>query len=251
MVPRALPFDSRNPLFLLGVLVVALAYSAVGHGGASGYLALIAFTKMPPKDGATLALAINVVVAAIAFALYRRAKYFEWGLAWPLLAGSIPAAFLGGLAHLTDSVHRWVLAAVLLYAALTLMIKLPVEPDDLKKPSVGWLILTGVAIGALSGMVGVGGGIFLSPILILSGWSTAKTTASTSALFILCNSLSGLAARSISVGAVVTANWPILVIAVVGALIGSWIGAMKLSDVWLRRSLGAVMLVAVTKMIFG
>lgn len=126
--------ETNNPLFLLGVLIVALAYSAVGHGGASGYLALTAFTNMPGKDASALALAMNVAVSAIAFTLFRRAKYFDWRISWPLLLGSVPAAYIGGRLPLTDNIHEWVLATVLLYAALVLLIKLPQASDADKSP---------------------------------------------------------------------------------------------------------------------
>ena len=239
--------NAHDPLFLIGVLAVALAYSAVGHGGASGYLALLAFSTMAPKDASTLALFLNIGVSIIAFALFERAKHFEWSLAWPFLVGSIPLAFVGGSLKLSDSVHKWVLAGVLLYAAVTLLVRAPKPAKDIHPPIVPMQIGVGAAIGLLSGMVGVGGGIFLSPILLLMGWANAKKTAAVSALFILLNSAAGLLARPPSSLAIVQDYLPMLIIACVGAAAGAWSGARKMPDNAMRRTLGIAMLVAVAK----
>ena len=240
--------DIQHALLLCGLFLVAVAYSAVGHGGASGYLALLAFTAMPTKEASTLSLGMNVVVSFIAFVLFRRAKYFDWALAWPFLLGSVPMAFLGGSLKLSDSLHQWILAAVLLYAGITLLLRNPQESTDLVEVPITWRIATGVGVGLLSGMVGVGGGIFLSPLMILLKWADLKRTAAITALFILLNSVAGLAARSRSDLTTIPLHSDTLAIAIFGALLGAWLGSRKINDANLRKLLGVVLLFAVIKL---
>lgn len=237
----------HEPLFMVGTLVVAMAYSAVGHGGASGYLALMAFTAMATTDASTLALAINVAVSSISFFLFRRAKHFNWKLAWPFLLGSVPLAFVGGSLHVPDSAHKWVLAMVLLYAAIVLIVQSS-KPSNRAEPRLGLQVLIGAGIGLVSGIVGVGGGIFLSPVIMFCGWANARQTAAVSSLFILLNSIAGFAARSNTAGRIVSEHSAVLMVAVMGALVGSWVGANRIPDAGVRRLLGVVLLFAVFKL---
>ncbi len=241
--------DPHDPLFMLGALVVAVAYSAVGHGGASGYLALMAFTPMATKDASTLALAMNVAVSLVAFVLFQRSRHFSWQLAWPFLLGSVPLAFMGGSLHLPGSFHKILLAIVLLYAAIALLVKSPNSSDQRSEPKLWLQIGIGAGIGLLSGIVGVGGGIFLSPLILFFGWANAKQTAAVSALFIFFNSLAGLAARSSTLEKTVIEHSPVLAVAVLGAIVGGWIGANRMPDISVRRMLGVVLLVAVVKLL--
>ncbi len=241
--------DAEGPLFALGVLLVSLAYSAVGHGGASGYLALSTFSTMPPQVASTLALGMNLVVAGISFLAFRRARHFEARLAWPFLAGSVPLAFVGGSLRLPGKLHAYVLAATLLVAALWLIAGTRLEgrpPRPLKVPAA---VGIGAAIGLVSGMVGVGGGIFLSPLVLLAGYADAKKTASLSALFILCNSAAGLAARPPASLEVFQTHGALLAIGAVGAVGGAALGAFWMPHLVLRRTLGVVLLVAVVKLV--
>ena len=241
--------NPHDPVFLIGLLIVAVTYSSVGHGGASGYLALMAFTVLPARDASTIALTLNVGVSLIAFALFQRAKHFDWSLTWPFLLGSVPFAFLGGSLKIADKTHNLILAIVLLYAAVVLVVKAPHESDDRKELSRPICVMTGAFIGLLSGIVGVGGGIFLSPILILKGWANAKQTASVSALFILVNSCAGLAARPTSETGVVLPHLDLVAVSCLGAGIGAWIGAFRTPSPTLRRILSVVLLVAVFKLV--
>lgn len=241
--------NPHDPVFMVGALLVAVAYSAVGHGGASGYLALMAFTTMATKDASTLALAMNVAVSLIAFVLFQRARHFRWNLAWPFLLGSVPMAFIGGSLHVSGSLHKWLLAIVLLYAAIVLITQAPKPSEEPSEPNLWLQIGIGAGIGLLSGLVGVGGGIFLSPLILFFGWANAKQTAAVSSLFILLNSISGLAARSNTVGSIVSEHSVVLLVAVVGALVGSWIGANRMPDLGVRRLLGVVLLFAVVKLV--
>ncbi len=241
--------DVQHALLLVGFFAVAVGYSAVGHGGASGYLALLAFTAMPSKESSTLSLAMNVFVSLIAFLLFRRAKHFDWSLTWPFILGSVPMAFLGGSMKLSDHLHQWILGVVLLYAGITLLAKKPPESTELVPASIPWRIAAGAGIGLLSGMVGVGGGIFLSPLIILLRWGDIKKTATISALFIFLNSIAGLVARGGSSLTVIQLHSDTILVASIGALLGAWLGSHKVPDLSLRRLLGVVLLMAVIKLI--
>lgn len=241
--------NPHDLLFVLGMLIVAVAYSCVGHGGASGYLALMAFSTVAAKDASVLALALNIVVSSVAFVLFNRAKHFDWSLAWPFLAGSIPFAFLGGSLKLSDHLHKYILAAVLIYAAAVLLIGPSREVFHERGPSLPIRISAGAGIGLVSGMVGVGGGIFLSPLMLLLGWADAKRTAATSSLFILVNSIAGLAARPPSTLELVSTHSVTIVAASIGALVGAWIGSQRMPNPILRRALGVVLLAGVIKLV--
>lgn len=238
-----------DPVFILLVALVAGLYSSVGHGGASGYLALIAFTAVATKDAAILALVMNVFVATISFVAFHRAKHFSWSLTWPFLAGSIPFAFLGGLLKLPERVYAVVLALALTLAAIRLVWQpKAAKEEELKPPPVGGGVAVGTGVGLLSGMVGVGGGIFLSPVMILAKWADAKQTSATAAIFIVCNSVAGLLARPINSVLHTFTLWPVIVAGIGGAVGGSLVGANWVPKPWLRRTLSVVLIIAVVKL---
>lgn len=238
-----------EPWLYIGVFAVALGYSIVGHGGASGYLALLAFTAIPSAVGATTALVLNVFVAAIALAVFGRAKHFDWNLAWPLLLGSIPFAFLGGRLKFENGTQDLMLAAVLLYAAGVLVFIIPAKDGESQPPDRPILVGAGVGVGFLSGLVGVGGGIFLSPLMILNRWAQPHKVAALSAGFIFANSAAGLAARPVKLLQHSLVFWPLIVVGILGAIAGSYIGVRRASSLGLRRALGLVLLLAVLKLL--
>lgn len=235
------------------ILLVAAAYSLVGHGGASGYLAILAFTAVPTSVASTTALGLNVVVSLVTFLSFRRAKHFRWNLAWPFLVGSIPMAFIGGALRLESSIQNLLLGLTLAYASLVLMFgKVGAKSADetpTRHPSPILAVVAGASIGLLSGIVGVGGGIFLSPILILWRWAKPHEAASVAAVFIFANSLAGLAARPVDLWMAASVYWPLVILAVAGSIAGSWYGANRTSGVGMRRALGVVLSLAVFKLL--
>jgi uncharacterized membrane protein YfcA len=243
-----------DSIFLLGLtFFVALIYASIGHGGASGYLALLSFFSIPHEEMATSALCLNLLVSAAAFWSFSKAAYFSWRLTWPFVVSSIPAAFLGGLLKVSAQTYSFLLVGILLFAAFRLLID-PVPKSEaalLRIPSLKATLPLGAGVGALSGMVGIGGGIFLSPLMLLFHWAGAKAVAATSAFFIFVNSLAGLLGRAMRENFSVNPSpllWGMVATAFVGGILGSRLGANHFSSQWLRRTLGAVLLVAVFKL---
>src|SRR5215475_2055582 len=184
--------DPSSSLFIiLAIFIVAVMYSSVGHGGASGYLAVMAFLSVAPEITRPTALVLNLFVASIGAYQFYRAGFFSWRIFLPFAITSIPFAFIGGMITLPTNIYKLLLGIVLMLAALRLAWKF--SPDtEIKQPPVWMILIIGAVIGLLSGLVGVGGGIFLTPVLLLMNWSETKTAAGVSALFILVNSISGL-----------------------------------------------------------
>lgn len=235
--------------FFILIGLIAFAYSLVGHGGASGYLALLSFTSLPGKTCSTIALILNLVVSSVTFLTFRRAKHFDWQIAWPFLLGSIPLAFLGGSLKIESRIQDVLLALTLGYASLLLIFGMPKPDDEAKTPNRVLSVVAGAGIGLLSGIVGVGGGIFLSPLLILTGWSKPHRAASIAAVFIFANSAAGLVARPPAAFQSTFGLWPLVLFGFAGAVVGSWFGANKTSPPGMRRALGFILLIAVGKLI--
>ena len=230
--------------------LVALIYSSVGHGGASGYLAILSFFAIPHEVMAASALCLNVLVAGLSFLIYWKARHFSWKLTGPFVLASVPFAFLGGLIKISPSLYALLLGGALSFAALRLLFNIDKNESSIEaSPSFGIAATTGGLIGLLSGVVGVGGGIFLSPILILFRWADPKKTAATSAFFILVNSISGLIGRYFRGNVHLTSGWFFMVLAAfLGGIIGSRLGAHRFSSSWLRRILAFVLFLAVFKL---
>ena len=237
-----------EPLFIGLILLVAFAYAMVGHGGASGYLALMAMVGIAPGIAGTSALMINLVVSVIAFAQYAREGYFRWPLFWPFAVASVPMAWLGAQVDMDPLSYKRVLAACLLLAVMRLFGLFDRnEPAERAVPLVVALII-GAVLGFVSGMIGIGGGILLSPVLLLLRYADTKVTACTSALFIFVNSLAGLAGKR-DLAAAIDQRLLIMVgVAIGGGLAGAFIGARYLRPVRLRQALGVVLLFACIKL---
>jgi uncharacterized membrane protein YfcA len=236
-------------LLPLGMLLAAVLYSSVGHGGASAYLAVMALAGIAPTVMRPTALVLNLFVAGIAAIQFARAGHFSWRLFWPFALGSIPLAFVGGAIHLPTDVYKLILGAVLLFAAARLVFE-PRRGIPARAPMPLWLaVVVGASIGLLSGLTGVGGGIFLSPILLVGGFAEPKPTAAVSAAFIWVNSLAGLAGHPASVALIPPAAVAWGGAAVCGGLLGSTYASRKLTGRTLKRLLAVVLVVAGVKML--
>ena len=233
------------------IFLAAVLYSSVGHAGASGYLAAMALMGVHPDIMKPTALFLNIIVATIATIRFARAGHFSWTIFWPFAIASVPLAALGGALHLPDHYYKTVVGAVLLFAAVRLIYSATKRSDvDIKPLPLPAALIAGGGIGLLSGLTGVGGGIFLSPLLLLANWAPMRQTAAVSAAFILVNSIAGLAGNLASVQHL-PRQTPILAIAAgVGGIIGSELGSRRAAPVVLRYLLVAVLVVAGCKMIF-
>lgn len=243
----AVPLDVAALTLL--VLAAAALYSSGGHAGASAYLAIMALYSVAPAVMRPTALVMNIAVASIGSTRFIRARAVPWHLILPLCAGSIPAAFAGGRIKLSPGTYLLVLGAVLLVAALFLWLR-PKTAVLQKAPPRGWLVGIGAVLGFVAGLTGIGGGIFLSPLLILTGWEEPRRTSGAAAVFILVNSILGLLGRLSSVSAIPPQAAPLAIAAICGGLIGSWLGVHRLQPVVLRRVHSVVVLVSGAKLLY-
>ena len=237
---------------LLGALffAAALLYAGVGHAGASAYLAAMALVGLAPAEMRPTALILNLFVASIVVVRFSRAGHLPWRQLAPLVAGSLPAAFAGGLIDVPGDVYRPLVALVLLAGAWRLATAMPSPADE---QGSGVPVVAGVAAGAgiglLAGLTGTGGGIFLTPLLVLASWAGTRDAAGLSGAFILANSLAGLGGLLVG-GFSIPAALPGWIMAVVGGgLIGSWLGANSFSVLRLRRVLAFFLVLAAVKLV--
>ncbi len=239
-------------LLAAGMLVAAFLYASVGHGGASAYIAAMAIAGVAPAEMRPIALQLNVLVSAIATVKFYRAGHFRWRLFWPFAVTSIPAAYLGGAITLPGTAYKILVGAVLLYAAWQLWWSAragtELRPTRDVPPALAMII--GGALGVLSGLTGVGGGIFLSPMLLLLGWAGTKQTSAVAAPFILVNSLSALAAGFVKNPAMPPDYaWLLMAAVVAGGWTGAEYGSRRFSNPVIRRALALVLAVAGGKMV--
>lgn len=240
--------ETTQILIILAVFVVAALYSSVGHGGASGYLAVMALAAISPAVTRPTALILNVFVASIAFVQFYRAKHFDWKIFLPFAVASVPFAYLGGMITLPTNIYKIVLGGVLILAAIRLAINLKNEKEP-NAPQIWRSLIIGAVLGFLSGLVGVGGGIFLTPVLLLMNWTETKKAAGISAMFILVNSISGLAGNYAQVRQLSSEVFVWILAAIVGGIIGATLGSQRFNSLTLRRVLAIVLLFAGVKLI--
>lgn len=237
-----------SPLTLgLAFFLAAAFYASVGHGGASAYLAVMGLVGMAPVEMKPVALVLNIAVSLLAFAAFARAGYFRARLFWLLAATSVPAAFIGGWLQSPDPVFKLILAAALVFGAWRLAFFRNAEESELREPHLSVMLILGLSIGFLSGLIGIGGGIFLTPLLVLFRWTPAKPAAAISAAFIFVNSLSGLAGFMTKGGVVPQLAWFLLPGVLAGAWFGSSWGSQRARSLALQRVLAAVLVVAAAK----
>ena len=241
-------------LLLGGLLIVSTLYSSVGHGGASGYLALLSLSSYGLMSSVWLkqhVWVMNVVVASIAFFHYSKSGHHNLKLTMPFILASIPMALIGGMLTINGDLYDLLLSITLVWASYKVVNFNSKKIDRNPLPSTVEPYLWGGGIGFFSGLIGVGGGIFLSPILLLKGWADVKTAAATAALFIVVNSLSGLT------GTMVSGNLDLdlsllgmfLITIGLGGYVGSQYGAKHASNSVVRKLLAVVLIVAATKRI--
>ncbi|MFD0863672.1 sulfite exporter TauE/SafE family protein [Sungkyunkwania multivorans] len=235
-------------LFLLLLPIVSFLYASVGHGGASGYLALMALFSIAPENMKPTALLLNLFVAAASFYYYYKGGHFNKRLFLLFGITSIPAAFVGGMMTVEASVYKQVLGVLLIFAILKMLNVFGKERESVVKANIWQGILVGALIGFFSGLIGIGGGIILTPIIILLHWGKMKEAAAVSALFIWVNSAAGMAGQLIS-GVTIDAQAFILVgIALIGGVLGGYLGSKRINQKVLRYMLAGVLVIAVVKL---
>lgn len=235
--------------FFLSLLLVAFMYSMVGHGGASGYLAVMSIFAVSTVYFRSSALILNLFVAGIAFANFRSGYTIRWRLFLPFLIPAIPMAFVGALIHINPGTYKMILGVMLMLALLRLLYRPSGEYEIKPPPAILLSVMIGSILGLLSGMIGIGGGILLSPILILTRWSQVKETGVYSSLFILCNSLAGLIGLRYS-GIVLPPHFIVWIMVVVGGgLLGSTTAMRFLPVRYFKISLALVLLFACFKLL--
>lgn len=249
-----MPIDSESLLLAALFFAAALLYASVGHAGASGYLAAMALVGFVPETMRFTALALNIPVAAIATWKFYRVGSFSWRLFLPLAVASVPLAYLGGLRKLPPELYKPLVGAVLIYAAWRTFHTARRSADyPLRKVHPSVLVGTGGGLGFLAGLTGVGGGIFLSPLLLFLRWAPLRTISGVAAAFILVNSISGIlgqvyaAAQPAELLAPALPLWALVVI--VGGYIGAEYGSRRLGNPAIQRLLALALFIAGSKMV--
>lgn len=232
------------------ILLTALLYSSVGHGGASGYLAAMALMGLAPDVMRPVALMLNILVASIAVVKYGRAGAYSWQLFWPLALTSIPCAYMGGTMTLSGHLYKPLVGTVLLVSAWHILhtARRPMQIST-ACPPLPTLLSLGAAIGLLSGLTGVGGGIFISPLLLYFRWAEVRVVSGVAAAFILVNSISGLFGVASASYALPSAMIYWAVAASIGGWIGAEYGSKRMSNATIRMFLGFVLIIAGLKML--
>jgi len=237
-------------IFYLVLPIISFLYAAVGHGGASGYLAIMALWGFAPNEMKPTALVLNILVASISFWQYKKTTTINWKMFAYLAIGSIPAAFLGGKISVDTHLYRQILGVLLLIPTIRFFIRFEPKEKVIKQFSPILAVTLGIAIGLLSGLIGIGGGIILSPVLLLLAYANFKETAAISALFIVVNSVAGLAGSWQILDNIHPTYWAFVPLAALGGWFGSYWGSHKMSLSLLQYLLALVLLMASAKLLF-
>ena len=238
-------------LFYVLLFLVAFLYSSVGHGGASGYLALMAIYSITPEVMKPTALLLNLFVSLTSFIQFYRGKHFNWKIFLPFAITSVPMAFVGGLITVDTIIYKKILGLLLLIPIIRFLFFSNISVQDLKKSNTYLSLLIGAAIGFLSGLIGIGGGIILSPVLLLLKWADMKRAAAISALFIFVNSLSGLAGQLTKGIHFSPQMYTYVIIAFTGGVCGAYFGSLRFNQSILKYLLVLVLVVADYKLLFS
>jgi uncharacterized membrane protein YfcA len=235
--------------FFIVLFIVAFLYSSVGHGGASGYLALMAIYGLAPEVMKPTALLLNLFVSLTGFIQFYRGNYFKKQIFFPLALASIPLSFVGGMIVVDENIYKRILGVLLLFPIVRLLFFRNTDVRDMKSPNLYISLALGGTIGLLSGMIGIGGGIILSPALLLLKWTDQKQTAAISALFIFVNSIAGLAGQYTKGIHFNTGMLWYVAIAFAGGLCGAYFGALKFNQNILKNMLAVVLCLAAYKLL--
>lgn len=240
-----------STVFLILLPFIAFMYASVGHGGASGYLALMALFSFSPEVMKPTALLLNLFVAAISFFHYWKSGHFNGKLFLAFAMGSIPLSFLGGMINVDTKIYKIVLGVLLIFAILRMLHVFGKESSSIRKIKMHEGILVGASIGFFSGLIGIGGGIILSPVILLMRWGKMKEAAAVSALFIWVNSASGMVGQLTS-GIKLDSNaWIYVGLAVIGGYFGGYFGSKKINNQGLRYLLSFVLVLASVKLLLA
>lgn len=236
------------PFLAVCIFIVAVIYASVGHGGASGYLAVMALFSLHPEALKPTALLLNIVVAGIGTYLYCSAGQFSWRVFWPFVITSIPMSFLGGTFRLPPELYRPALGMVLLFAAWRLFVRMKDADYEPSTPPIPLSMAIGAVLGFASGLIGVGGGIFLSPLMILLGWARVREVSGIAALFILLNSVSGLLGHISSLQRMPDYAPLLAGVALIGGTIGALCGSRHLPASAILKAMSLMLVLAGGKM---
>lgn len=235
-------------LFLTLLPIISFLYASVGHGGASGYLSLMALFSFAPETMKPTALLLNLFVAGISFYYYFKAGHFNKKLFLAFAISSIPFAFIGGTIEIDASVYKKILAILLVFAILKMLNVFGKEKDTIRDVKLWQGLLVGGIIGFFSGLIGIGGGIILTPIILLLHWGRMKEAAAVSALFIWVNSAAGLIGQVSSGVKIAPESFVLVGVALIGGILGGFLGSKKLNNDWLRYILAFVLVIACFKL---
>jgi uncharacterized protein len=233
--------------FFISIIVIAFFYSSAGHGGATGYLAVMAILGFAPEIMKPTALILNLIVSSVAFGIFYKAGYFRFKLLWPFAITSVPMAFLGSQLVIDTHIYKIILGILLLFAVGRIIYK-PAEVTETKPIIYAIALPIGALLGFFSGMIGIGGGIILSPILLLMGWTNLKQTAAISTVFIFLNSAAGLLGSMNKIITLPTDIYLWLFAGLIGGLAGSYYGGYKFPLAYLKYILSGVLLFASIKL---
>lgn len=237
-------------LFLIILPIISFLYSSVGHGGASGYLALMALFSFAPETMKPTALLLNLFVAGISFYYYYKEGHFNKKLFISFALTSIPLAFLGGTIEIDASIYKKILAVLLVFAILKMLNVFGKESDSIKQVKLWQGLVVGGIIGFFSGLIGIGGGIILTPVILLLHWGKMKAAAAVSALFIWVNSASGLIGQFSTGIHLNNESFILVAVAMVGGILGGYFGSKKFNNQKLRYILALVLAMASLKLFF-
>ena len=239
--------SSEHLLLVAAILLIAFLYSSVGHAGASGYIAVMSLASLSPAVIKPTALVLNILVASIGSWQFLRAGHFSWKLFWPFALLSVPFAFVGGYLDLPAHAFKLLVGAVLLLSALYFFWQ-PHNDSVRSEPSKPVALGAGSVLGLFAGLTGTGGGIFLTPLLLIMRWARTRNAAAASAVFILVNSIAGLLGNLSATSKIPQLALPLALAAVVGGTAGSYLGSNRFPPALIKRLLAVVLVIAGLKL---